>query len=171
MNILLIKNFCGWAKGMELEVAEVIEHGGNYDCAKQYKINTPDGAVYVPSDAAKELPPPVPSDPVEVMLKALKPLVDIAEAYDNNALDDEARKFWGLNSEHQNTTPPAKIELYQGRGGKRLLTLEDCLFARAVVRGATTPPRRDAKGNIIPWTKEHDYFMGFDPDNPDVPTD
>lgn len=31
--------------------------------------------------------------------------------------------------------------------------------------------RRDAKGNIIPWAKEHDYFMGFDPENPDVPTD
>ena len=32
-------------------------------------------------------------------------------------------------------------------------------------------PRRDAKGNIIPWAKEHDYFMAFDPENPDVPTD
>lgn len=31
--------------------------------------------------------------------------------------------------------------------------------------------RRDAKGNTIPWAKQHDYFMGFDPDNPDVPTD
>jgi len=31
--------------------------------------------------------------------------------------------------------------------------------------------RRDAKGRVIPWTKEHDYFMGFDPENPDIPTD
>lgn len=33
------------------------------------------------------------------------------------------------------------------------------------------PIRRDANGNKIPWDKEHDYFMGFDPDNPDLPTD
>lgn len=31
--------------------------------------------------------------------------------------------------------------------------------------------RLDANGNTIPWAKEHDYFMGFDPDNPDIPTD
>ncbi len=31
--------------------------------------------------------------------------------------------------------------------------------------------RKDANGNDIPWAKEHDYFMGFDPDNPDVPVD
>lgn len=34
-----------------------------------------------------------------------------------------------------------------------------------------SPARFDAKGDPIPWAKEHDYFMGFDPDNPDVPTD
>lgn len=32
-------------------------------------------------------------------------------------------------------------------------------------------PRRDANGDLIPWAKEHDYFMAFDPENPDVPTD
>ena len=37
--------------------------------------------------------------------------------------------------------------------------------------GDSTFPRRDTKGNIIPWAKEHDYFMGFDPENPDIPTD
>lgn len=38
---------------------------------------------------------------------------------------------------------------------------------------ADSPPlgRVDAHGNPIPWAKEHDYFMGFDPENPDIPTD
>lgn len=31
--------------------------------------------------------------------------------------------------------------------------------------------RKDAQGNPIPWDKKHDYFMGFDPANPDIPTD
>lgn len=31
--------------------------------------------------------------------------------------------------------------------------------------------RHAANGEPIPWAKEHDYFMGFDPDNPDIPTD
>jgi len=62
----------------------------------------------------------------------LKPLVDIADAYDENALDDEARKIWGKNDEHYNTTPSDDIILYSGRGGKTLLTLGDCLRAREV---------------------------------------
>lgn len=33
------------------------------------------------------------------------------------------------------------------------------------------PLREDANGNIIPWDEEHDYFMAFDPENPDIPTD
>lgn len=66
----------------------------------------------------------------------LAPLVAIADAYDDNALDDEARKFWGHELQEMNTTPPEKIELYTGRGGKRLLTLADCFAARDLVRGA-----------------------------------
>lgn len=31
--------------------------------------------------------------------------------------------------------------------------------------------RRDADGNIIPWAEEHDYFMAFDPENPNLPMD
>lgn len=34
------------------------------------------------------------------LLEALAPLVEIADRYDNNELDDEARKFWGKNLEH-----------------------------------------------------------------------
>jgi len=69
---------------------------------------------------------------VDATKHALKPLVDIADAYDANALDDEARKIWGLNDEHINTEPPDTIILYSGRGGKCLLTLGDCLRAREV---------------------------------------
>lgn len=61
---------------------------------------------------------------------ALAPLVRIADAYDENNLDDEARKHWGKDLEHTNTTPPEDIELYDGRGGKQLLTLADCFKAR-----------------------------------------
>lgn len=31
--------------------------------------------------------------------------------------------------------------------------------------------RIDADGDPIPWGQEHDYFMAFDPENPDIPTD
>lgn len=72
---------------------------------------------------------------VEAMRGALKPLKLIADAYDANELDDEARKHWGRNNEHTTKTDPAEIELYQGRGGKRLLTLQDALNARAAYRG------------------------------------
>lgn len=74
--------------------------------------------------------------PIEHQLReALVPLVRIADAYDANNLDDEARKRWGPNLEHENTTPPEQIELYLGRGGKQLLTLKDCLDAREIAGG------------------------------------
>lgn len=69
---------------------------------------------------------------IQMIMKALKPLKNIADAYDNNNLDDGARKQWGKELEHINSKPPEHIELYSGRGGKTLLTLNDCLFARAV---------------------------------------
>ncbi len=60
----------------------------------------------------------------------LEPLRRIGQAYHNNALDDEARKYWGPdNDPHENTTDPKNIVLYSGRGGKELLTLDDCLAA------------------------------------------
>lgn len=67
---------------------------------------------------------------VERLKKAVAPLVKIADAYDDNALDDDARKTWGINDEHENTTPPEQIQLYCGRGGRLLLTLADCFAAR-----------------------------------------
>lgn len=65
--------------------------------------------------------------------KSVAVLARIADAYDDNALDDEARKFWGKNDEHTNKRPPSTIELYAGRGGRQLLTLQDCLDARAAL--------------------------------------
>lgn len=69
---------------------------------------------------------------VEEVKAALLPLKLIADAFDANELDAEARKSWGKNDEHHNTTDPAKIELYQGRGGRELLTLAQCFAARTV---------------------------------------
>jgi hypothetical protein len=65
----------------------------------------------------------------------VRKLADIADAYDSNDLDDEARKFWGLNDEHENKTDPKHIEIYQGRGGRELLTLADCIDARTALEG------------------------------------
>ena len=64
-------------------------------------------------------------------VEGLAPLAAIADAFDANELDDEARKFWGQHS--FNTTPHEDIELYQGRGGRQLLTLANCMFARATL--------------------------------------
>jgi hypothetical protein len=75
--------------------------------------------------------------PPSGVVEALKPLVEIADAYDANALDDEARKYFGS---HTNIVPPEQIELYAGRGGKRLLTLADCFAARAALSGKGPAP-------------------------------
>ena len=64
----------------------------------------------------------------------LEKLAKIADLYDANELDDEARKSWGPNDEHENETPPEQIILYSGRGGRTLLTLADCLEARRILR-------------------------------------
>lgn len=92
-------------------------------------------------DDLKEVPPAPPAvtdladlaDLATSLMLALAPLVAIADAYDANELDDEARKRWGKNLEHENVTPPDAIEIYSGRGGKELLTLAVCLHARVVV--------------------------------------
>jgi hypothetical protein len=64
------------------------------------------------------------------VIKSLQVLAAIADAYDANALDDGARKFWGMDNEHQNTMPHEQIGLCLNRGGKHLLTLADCMVAR-----------------------------------------
>jgi hypothetical protein len=76
--------------------------------------------------------PPVMNCPVQRendLKRALAPLVAIADAYDASGLD-EARPEW---TKPEGVTPE-QIELYAGRGGKRLLTLAHCLKAREVAR-------------------------------------
>ena len=68
------------------------------------------------------------------VLADIADIADIADAYDANELDDNARKNWGPYMERVNHTPHNEIELYQGRGGKRLLTLQDCMDARDLLR-------------------------------------
>lgn len=68
-------------------------------------------------------------DMLQVVM-ALKPLADIADAYDRNELDDEARRYWGSENENENSTAASEIILYEGRGGKTLLTLQHCINAR-----------------------------------------
>jgi hypothetical protein len=70
------------------------------------------------------------ADRIEALTTALQPLVKIADAYDENELDDEARKHWTYGT---NDTPHEDIEIYQGRGGRQLLTLKDCMVARAAI--------------------------------------
>lgn len=65
-----------------------------------------------------------------LLTRALQPLADIATAYERNELDDEARRFHGPNNEHENHRDARTIELYSGRGGKQLLTLQQCFDAR-----------------------------------------
>lgn len=75
----------------------------------------------------------------EALERAVAPLARIADAYDRNELDDEARKWWGAESgigREYNGTPSNEIELYSGRGGKRLLTLADCQNARLAMEGS-----------------------------------
>ena len=68
-------------------------------------------------------------------LKALEPLARIADAYDRNELD-ETRPEWFRGH------APETVELYAGRGGKRLLTLADCLEARRALDALGVARRR-----------------------------
>ncbi len=71
---------------------------------------------------------------IQKTIDTLKPLADIWKAYLDNDLDDEARRFWGPDDNRtENTQSPNEIELYTGRGGKRLLTLDQCREAAATM--------------------------------------
>lgn len=73
---------------------------------------------------------------IQALEEALKPLVLIADQYDADGLD-EARPCWVNNGTKEFNMDE---ELYCGRGGKRLLTLGDCLLAREVVTGQKYVP-------------------------------
>lgn len=66
-------------------------------------------------------------DRIDALERALKPLADIADRYDDDGLD-ECRPEW----KHPND---ADVQLYSGRGGRELLYLRDALKARRVLRG------------------------------------
>ena len=61
-------------------------------------------------------------------MAALAPLVAIAEAYDDDGLD-EARPEWREGIEHDR-----RVALLCGRGGRGLLTLGQALDARDLLR-------------------------------------
>ena len=87
-------------------------------------------AIFLPE--ASDHPIQFPSFASELIAR-LEILAVIADRYDSNDLDDEARKYWGSPPDYNdrvNETPPDQIELYAGRGGSRLLTLKHCLDAR-----------------------------------------
>jgi len=78
---------------------------------------------------------------VSAILAALRPLENIANAYNAFELDDEAYKEPGPE-EKQFTNPmtPDQIELYKGHDGKVLLTLAHAVQARELciaIVGAT----------------------------------
>jgi len=59
---------------------------------------------------------------------------------------------------------------------KRLLAKEgarisDALRSGRISEAMKSEPRRDANGDPIPWPMDADYFMAFDPADPDRPTD
>lgn len=66
---------------------------------------------------------------------ALKPFAAIADEYDRDGLDEARpdRFTLGLLAYNPN------IELYAGRGGKTLITLENVLHARDVLKNEVTP--------------------------------
>lgn len=75
---------------------------------------------------------------IESLKEALQPLVEIAVAWTRNELDDEARRWYGPDdSATYSNRDPRTIELYTGRGGKRLLTLSHCLEAKAIYEGTS----------------------------------
>lgn len=59
---------------------------------------------------------------------ALRPLAAIADAYDASGLD-EMRPEWVKES-----IDFSDVELFSGRGGKQLLTLQDAIEARRVLQ-------------------------------------
>lgn len=68
----------------------------------------------------------------ERLRKALAPLVEIANRYYDNELDED-RPEWRERG-IRDARPPAQSELLHGRGGGTLLTLGHCFDAREEVQ-------------------------------------
>ena len=67
----------------------------------------------------------------------LQRLADIWTKYLANELDDEARRWYGSDERGRvySTRRPEDVVIYSGRGGRELLTLEDCRQAWEIVNG------------------------------------
>lgn len=77
-------------------------------------------------------------DPLDQLINALRPLVAVADAYDDNALD-EARPAWTENKFPNFTLAMCRskdkdVELFNGRGGKPLIKLMDAFAAREALK-------------------------------------
>lgn len=72
---------------------------------------------------------------IKELEEALKPLAAIADEYDADGLDEARPDRFTLGMIPYNP----HLELYAGRGGKTLLTLEQVLHAREVLTGKKTP--------------------------------
>lgn len=82
----------------------------------------------------------------EALRAALTPLKQIADAYDTSGLD-EYRPGWGDPN-------PERIELYTGRGGKRLLTLAQAFAAREAMVERPAPVRAPRPAPVTPPVEE-----------------
>ena len=73
---------------------------------------------------------------IAVLEKALKPLANIADVYDDDGLD-QCRPEWNSRSVNGKRADEddSDVELYSGRGGRELLYLRDALEARVALRG------------------------------------
>lgn len=111
----------------------------------------------------------IPIEHFSALTVALAPLAMIANEYDTNNLDEE-RPQWRngpLALESHVETPFSEIELFSGRGGKRLLTLQDAFNARDALNGKqfrdglvvfAEPPlnaAKDIKEDRVVFTSAH----------------
>lgn len=94
------------------------------------------------------------ADALDRMAKALEPLRNIIEVWWNDGLDEDRpdiRRRWG--SIYGTGSEPPKledVELYSGRGGKRLLTLADAFAAHDAleVPGVESPPATPSSARV-----------------------
>jgi hypothetical protein len=70
------------------------------------------------------------------LIGAAAPMIAIADAYDANELDDEARKHWGVDLENTNDRPAEEIELVCTDGGSVILNLAHALEVRTLMQRA-----------------------------------
>jgi hypothetical protein len=113
----------------DLQWLYVLEGGRNESLLLTQAVH---GAAEQAVKQAREVVPKavVEASVLEQLCAALTPLVEIADEYDRDGLD-ECRPEWDRRGVRQ--YDPSCI-LYEGRGGKVLLRLRDVMHARGVLR-------------------------------------